>query len=464
MCTCIIAGRKTSMRGRAMLAANDDWDDIPGVLTHVPRTVHAPGETYTLVGGRKIPQIPETNGYSYTACKYSIGVLDRGWAGGMNDRGVAAAGTGASAFKPVPWEGMDYGLEPDDVVLLILQRASTAREGIRLVGDLINEHGLRPSSLDGCESAATFAVADAREGWFLEVAPGRNWIAVRVPDDEIAVRANAFGTCGADLTDTENVIASPGLAEYARRMGWWDGDIRRFDFAAAYGADVSPNEWGPELDPMNMRRRWRVMDLASGRETDEAQRLYSIKPDRLLTREDLMDMLSDVYQGTKYDLTKVPEAGKWGDPFTDDAPSYALCRRGTVSCIVAEPEEDGPSSVMWTAMTTPRMSFFVPLCADIESLPDYCPEPDPGKESLFWSFKELGLLTQRRYSRHIAVTAAAKERYETESKALLLEEKERIAALPETERRSARTAFTRERLDAAMALCRETKRELLLQY
>ena len=447
-----------------MLAANDDWDDIPGVLTHVPRTVHGPGEFHTLVGGRKIPQVPVTFGYSYTACKYAIGVLDRGWAGGANDQGVAAAGTGACAFKPVPWEGLGYGMEPDDVVLLILQRASTAREGIRLVGDLINEHGLRPSSLDGCESAATFAVADAREGWFLEVAPGRNWIAVRVPDDEIAVRANAFGTCAADLTDTENVIASPGLAEYARRMGWWDGDLRRFDFAAAYGADVSPNEWGPELDPMNMRRRWRVMDLASGRETDEGERLYSVRPDRLLAREDLMDFLSDVYQGTKYDLTRVPEAGKWGDPFMDDAPSYALCRRGTVSGIVAELEEDGASSVMWVAMTTPRMSFFIPLSADIESLPPYCEEPDPGKESLFWSFKEMGLLTQRRYSRHMAVTGAAKERYESESKAALREVWPRIAALPEEERRSARTAFTRERLDAAMTLCRETKRELLLQY
>ena len=464
MCTCIIAGRKAALGGRTLLGANDDWDDIPGVLTHVPRMSHGPGELHTLVGGRKIPQLPLTFGYSYTACKYNIGILDRGWAGGVNDRGVAAAGTGASAFKPVPWEGLDYGMEPDDVALLILQRASSAREGIRLVGDLINEHGLRPSSLDGCESAATFAVADAREGWFLEVAPGRNWIAVRVPDDQVAVRANAFGTCDADLTDTENVMYSEGLAEYARSMGWWDGDIRHFDFAAAYGADVSPNEWGPELHPMNMRRRWRVMDLASGAETDEAERLYSVRAGRPLTREDMMAFLSDVYEGTKYDLTKVPEAGKWGDPFPDDAPSYAICRRGTVSGIVAELEEDGASSVMWTAMTTPRMSFFIPLCADIERLPAYCAEPDPGKESLFWTFKEMCLLTQRRYARHMNITGAAKKRYEDESRTRVKDARERIAALPESRRRAERTAFTAERLDAAMALCRETIRQLLLQY
>ena len=76
----------------------------------------------------------------------------------------------------------------------------------------------------------------------------------------------------------------------------------------------------------------------------------------------------------------------------DDSPSYALCRRGTVSCIVAELEEDGTSSVMWTAMTTPRMSFFIPLSVDIDDLPAYCEEPDPGKESLFWRLRQI---TQR---------------------------------------------------------------------
>ena len=87
---------------------------------------------------------------------------------------------------------------------------------------------------------------------------------------------------------------------------------------------------------------------------------------------------------------------------------YALrLSRPTVAANLAELEEDGVSSVMWTALTTPRMSFFIPLCADIERLPAYCAEPDPGKESLFWTFKEMCLLTQRRYARHMGITGAA---------------------------------------------------------
>lgn len=124
MCTCLIAGRCASRSGYALLAANDDWDDTPALLTHVPRQKHAPDAVYTLVGGHTIPEIGETCGYLYTACKYEIGTLDRAWAGGTNDRNVSVAGTGVMAFKAIPWEGMV--LEPDDIPLLILRRAETA--------------------------------------------------------------------------------------------------------------------------------------------------------------------------------------------------------------------------------------------------------------------------------------------------------------------------------------------------
>lgn len=80
-----------------------------------------------------------------------------------------------------------------------------------------------------------------------------------------------------------------------------------------------------------------------------------------------MDVLSDVYDGTKYDLTKLPS----GDPFADVTPDYALCRRGTLSSIVADytPET---GSVLWTAIATPRMSFYMPLYVDIDGLPAFC--------------------------------------------------------------------------------------------
>lgn len=460
MCTCLIAGRRATSSGRVLLAANDDWDGVPGLLAHVPRQRHMAGETCLLVGGRRIPQAAETCGYSYTACGYAIGSRSSAWAGGVNDRGVAVAGTGASAFKEIDSAGA--WLEPDDILLLILQRAHSARAGIRMIGELVERYGFTVSGLDGCESAATFAVADPEEGWFLEMAPGAHYVAVRVPDGEAGVRTNAFCTHDADLTDTENVMASPGLAEYARTRGWWDGDVRHFDFAAAYGAERSPNEWGPELDPMNMRRRWRAMCLLSGRETPEDVPLYSVRPGRLLEPSDFMRILRDVYEGTPYDLRAAPAAGRYGNPFHDEPGSYSLCRHATVASFAADFSRPGPG-VMWTALACPAMSCYIPLYADIDALPEVCSNTEPGVEgapSLFWEWKELGYLTQRRYERYAGIVRGAAEDYEARMAAALWKEADALAALPEMERRARYTQLTARRLEEARSLCRALRVQL----
>lgn len=464
MCTCLIAGKNATVSGNVLLAANDDWDNVPGVLTHVPRQKHPAGATYTLVRGYTIPQIPETCGYSYTACKYDIGTLDRSWAGGVNDRGVAAAGTGVNAFKAIDCQGA--WLEPDDVPLLILMRAGSAREGIRMLGDLIAQYGIGYSGLPGYESAATFAVADAQEGWWLELTAGGHWAAVRVPDGEVSVRVNAFGSHDVDLTDTENVMCSPGLADFARTQGWWDGDIRHFDFAAAFGSDRSPNEWGPELDPMNMRRRWRAMDLLSGTDTPEDALLYSIHPAKPLAVEDLTGVLRDVYDGTTYDLTEAPYAGRYKNPFHDDAPDYALCRWGTVASFAAQLRRDGPA-VMWTCMGTPRMGFYVPLYADIDSLPPCCEQAEAGKPdapSLYWAYKELAFMTCHRYALNIGLVEEIRARYEQEARQALAVVDGELNGLPPEARREKMTEFTRRQIEKALRLCRETKVALEYRY
>ena len=456
MCTTLIAGRKACLSGRAMLGANDDWDGVPGVLTRIPPETHLPGEEYVLTGGYRIPEAAYTFGYSYTACRYSIGTLDKGWAGGVNDAGVAVAGTGASAFREIPCE--DTLLEPDDIPLLILRRADSARGAMCMIEELMKRYGIHPSRLDGCESMATFAVADANEGWMLELAPGDHWIAVRVPDDEAAVRANAYGTHHADLTDRENVMASAGLADYARKRGWWQGEETDFDFAFSYGADKSPNEWGPELDPMNLRRRWRAMELLSGETQDETGVVYSVRPNRKLTPRDLMSVLRDVYADTPYDLTRTPDAGRWGNPYHDDPVSYSICKIGTVASFVAELYRDAPS-VMWTAMTTPAMSAYVPVCTGIAELPAIF-DSDDMESSVFWELKELGYLIQRRYSRYFPIVRTGLDALEER---LFAEEEERRtrAAYPGAEER---TAITEEGFASLRTLCREMKNELIRMY
>lgn len=461
MCTCLLAGKNASAYGRAMLAANDDWDGVPSVLDHVSRAKHSPGETYILTGGFAIDEPPETCGFVCTACAYEIGNLTKAWAFGLNDRGVAAAGTGASAFRDIPCP--DAKLEADDVLRLLLLRAGSARDGIRQIGALAAAYGMRPSGMEGCESMATFAVADENEAWFLEMAPGDHWIAVRVPDDAAGVRVNAFGTHDADLTDAENVLASPGLADYARARGWWDGNERHFDFAAAYGADESPNEWGPELDPMNMRRRWRALCLLDGAAHDEAAAEYIVRPNRALALSDLTAILRDVYEGTPYDLRRAPDAGRYGNPFHDEPASYSLCRHATVTSVAADFSRPG-APALWAAMSTPAVCAYMPVWADIDGLPAGCDGTEPDAPSLYWAWKELSYLTQRRYALNAPLVRTAIGDFERRMTAQLDEEAPTFAATPENARRAARTAMTARHIEAAQALCAALRTELMKRY
>ena len=472
MCTCLIAGRKATVSGHAMLAANDDWDGVPGLLTHVPGAVHAEYENYIVTGGAAIPQVRETCGYVYTSCKYEIGNLDRGWAGGMNDCGVAVAGTGVDAYRPVPWMQEGYLLEPDDIPRLILQRGTGARQAVRMIGDLINRYGLRPSYIEGSagSSAATFSVADREEGWVLEVYPGRCWVAVRVPDDAVSVRVNAFGTHDADLTDPANTMSSPGLAEYARERGLWDGDERHFDFAAAFGSETSPTEWGPEKDPMNLRRRWRAMYLLDGKEEPEETLRYLARPGKRpgrpdkedvsgkLDKRDVMRILPDVYEGTPYDLTKVPESGRWHDPFAENMPDYALCRRGTVASIVTEyaegpAEPAGPAKaaglaepLLWVAMGPPRLVPYIPVWVDITKLPDCCDNTE-NADFLYGQMNAFCRAVQERYDRRISLAEDLKNEFQKKMNAAIADE-------CEGERTGDRTEQTETHIREALRTCR----------
>ena len=97
---------------------------------------------------------------------------------------------------------------------------------------------------------------------------------------------------------------------------------------------------------------------------------------RGLIKEDFMQILSDVYEGTPYDLTRVPEAGPVHDPFADDLPDYALCRRGTIASFVTD---YAGQPLMWVAMGTPRLVPYIPVWVDINSLPACCGRPLPRK-------------------------------------------------------------------------------------
>ena len=171
-------------------------------------------------------------------------------------------------------------------------------------------------------------------------------------------------------------------------------------------------------------------------------------------------MLRDVYEDTPYDLRRAPAAGRYGNPFHDAPASYSLCRHATVASIAA----DFAHGALWAAMSTPAVCAYVPVYADIDGLPAACGGTDPEEPSLFWEWKEVSLLTQRRYTPHAAVVRPALEAFEEDMEARLAREGAGDALLPEEQARARRTELTCRHIEAGRALCRELRSALLKKY
>ena len=120
----------------------------------------------------------------------------------------------------------------EELSRIALERCTTAREAIRLMGDLAKKYGYG-------DSGECLTIADKDEAWLFEVfgegpkKVGAVWAAVRIPDDEIAVSANISRIGALDLSDPDHYMASDNVFDVARKLKLWDGK-EPFCFWKAY--------------------------------------------------------------------------------------------------------------------------------------------------------------------------------------------------------------------------------------
>lgn len=158
----------------------------------------------------KIPQARHT--YRYLDTAYPC----------LNERQLAI---GETTFT-----GRDTLCNPEGMFMIeelqriALERCSTAREAIRLMGDLIKKYGYG-------DSGECLTIADPKEVWIFEVLgegkkkKGGVWAAARIPDGEIAVSANISRIGKIDLNDPDNFMASDNVYSVAKNSG--SGTARR---------------------------------------------------------------------------------------------------------------------------------------------------------------------------------------------------------------------------------------------
>ena len=98
------------------------------------------------------------------------------------------------------------------IVSVVLPQATSARHGVQILGDMIEQSG----------AGEGFGVgfADTNEAWYLETASGHHWVAKCIPDDRYFVSANQGRLRELDKADTMNVMMSDDLIAFAKVTFW----------------------------------------------------------------------------------------------------------------------------------------------------------------------------------------------------------------------------------------------------
>ena len=424
-CTSIMVGRKASADGSVMTSHTCDSHNTGSNLNIIPAKKHKPGEMAlttkwqedvsgpmkrtNLLPTGQIPQVPETFGY-----------LD-GVYGIMNDHQLAI---GESTFEGRKELQNQEGLiDCDTLTRLMLERAKTAREAIRIGGELIEQYGWN-------DEGEALTIADTREVWVMEiVGPGKGpasavWVAQRVPDDHVSVVANGSRIAEINLKNADYFMASKNIFKRAEELGYWDAKSGQpFSFRDAY----SPES---RTEIAATRREWRVLDLlAPSLHLNPNSNVFpfSVKPEKPVTPERIMELFRDTFEGTDFDVTKnltiVDEAGKTvKSPLANPFMPYdmnkmlkinggwgwygerCLARWFCMYTTVTQSRGWLPApvgGVVWLGYANPAMTTYVPIYAGATDLPEgYKIDGRTtgfSHRSAWWAFRQVATIAAHRW-------------------------------------------------------------------
>ena len=429
-CTMIIVGKDASADGSVMTTHTCDGG-YDSRLFVIPGGTHEPGEMVTIYKGvlhadraeptvrGEIPQVAETH------TSFLIGYPF------MNEHQIMMGEETFSGRRD--FRNSDGGLFYIEQLQLIgLQRGTTAREVIQIMGDLADEYGYA----DGGEC---ISVCDPNEGWVFEIVgagplwrqgdgtPGAVWAAKRVPDNAVFAGANRSLIGEIDLSDPDNYMAGEGIYSVGEALGFWDPEAgKTFRYWEIYGYKTD--------NFYNSRREWRVRDLvAPSLQLDPYARRYpfSVVPDEKLTVADVMAIKRDYYAGTEFDLSAGLAAGPFGTP-DRYATSGSLNPEGSVGweraismfrcsySFVSQSRNwlpDPIGGVLWFGEDTPHTTCYVPIYCGVTSLPESLQimnRKDFSRDSAWWAFNFVEDWSNLAFSYMIEDIRAVQQKFEGE--------------------------------------------------
>lgn len=314
----------------------------------------------------------------------------------------------------------------EELEKIALQRCTTAREAIALIGSLAEQYGYG-------DLAECITIADPDEVWQLEIAgsgpgtPSSLWVAQRIPDDHVGIAANIPRISDVRFNDPDHFMTSKDLRKKAKDLGYWDGK-EPFKFYKVIGTGK----------PYAIREFFVLSTLAPelGLTMEMEELPFSVKPAKKLSVSDVMAFFRQTYEGTPYDMTKnllvkVTKKNEAGVEYTDTIKSPVVSnwmnadlrtlinelKPGTIErqrtiaiagcsyshviqCRDWLPDEVG--AVAWFSFDNPGQSPRIPIFSGTMSLPEsfrICGQHRYREDAAIWSFREANRLASVNWER-----------------------------------------------------------------
>ncbi|MDR2562768.1 MAG: C69 family dipeptidase [Prevotellaceae bacterium] len=431
-CTNFLVTKGASAKGATMISYAADSHTLYGELYFWPAAKYAAGKMlkiYEWDTGKYLGEIPQA------AETYTVN-------GNMNEHALAIGETTYGGREElVDSTGIiDYG----SLIYITLQRAKNAREAIKIMAELVAQHGY-------CSSGESFSICDPDEVWILEMIgkgikadpktganlnKGAVWVAVKIPDGYISAHANQARIQNFTWSDGKTSISSKEMnkiflpevetvyshdvAEIARQYGFYSGDNKSFSFSDAYNpVDFSgaraceARVWAFFRSVNNEMSKYE--DYAMGRNLKNRMPLY-VKPFKQLTLKHTIAMMRDHYEGTPMDMSKDIGAGPYRLPYRwrpmsweVDGKKYvherAIATQQTGFWFVAECRSHLPrplAGILWFGVDDAATSCLTPIYSCSHHVPCEFAAGNGSMlnysdESAFWIFNRVANFAYLRY-------------------------------------------------------------------
>jgi len=399
-CFTVVVGKDASSNG-CVLVGHDEQNsgNLFVNFRKIPKMHYSKGAKVDLKNGGKIPQVAETNAFLWSEIPGATSSD-----GYLNEYGVAIVSDFCPDRMPelstlkkkgqIKNGGLSYLTRR-----FAAERAKTAREGVQIIGGLIDKYGY--------VSNRTYVIADPNEAWLMAVTRGNKWLAERVPDDQVALLPNVYTIQDVNPLDTKNYIVSKDLIKYATEKGWYNPEKTKiFNFSEAYS---EPRK--QLMDP----RQWLSEELITQKKIDRSpdRRLpFSVKPADKMSVQDVIAVLrhtnTDNYMNKMYDIATVD--GKKKDP--ENWQWRNICLRRTQEGGVFELNSKLPPAIgciYWRTAAAPNTGILTPWYVGIMDTPnsyyysgdldkvltaDYHFNPksysyEPNYKKVWWIFRKL---------------------------------------------------------------------------